>query len=78
MPILGERYIQGLTYVQPHDVIRKEIIQRLCIEPMSNSALNKCLAEDANHETGLEWVIPQVKDIISTPGQNFMKFLIMY
>ena len=50
----------GMTYIEPHDVIRKEIIQRLCIESMSNSALNKSLAEDTNHETGLECVIPQV------------------
>merc|ERR1719381_10622 len=41
-------------------MIKKEIIQLLCVEPMSHSALNKALPEDINHETGLERVIDHV------------------
>ena len=44
--------------------MRQEVVQLLCVEPMSHSALNKALPEDVNHETGLERVIDQVIFII--------------
>merc|ERR1719431_1777401 len=38
------------------------------MESMSNSALNKSLAEDTKNETGLEWVIPQVATFKNPTG----------
>ena len=58
--ILGERFIPGMGDVGVEDMVRKEIVQLLCVEPMSHSILNKALPEDVNHETGLEKVIDQV------------------
>jgi hypothetical protein len=58
--IFGERFIPGVGEVTPEDAVRREIIQLLCIEPMSHSALNKALAEDINRETGLEKVVESV------------------
>ena len=52
------------------DMVRKEIIQLLCVEPMSHSILNKCLPEDVNHETGLEKVIDQVAVFKKPTGPN--------
>ena len=42
------------------EALQKEIIQLLCIEPMSHSTLNKALAEDVNRETGMEKVVESV------------------
>jgi len=58
--IVGERFTPGVGDITVEDMVRKEIIQLLCVEPMSHSALNKALPEDVNHETGLEKVIDQV------------------
>lgn len=58
--LVGERYTPGVGDISVEDMVRKEIIQLLCVEPMSHSALNKALPEDVNHETGLEKVIDQV------------------
>ena len=59
--ILSERFIPGVGDVTNEDNVRREIIQLLCIEPMSHSALNKSLAEDTIHrETGLEKVVESV------------------
>merc|ERR1711881_182632 len=55
--IIGERFTPGVGDIVTEDMVRKEIIQLLCVEPMSHSALNKALPEDVNHETGLEKVI---------------------
>ena len=58
----------GISTVTEQDVIRKEVIQLLCIEPMSNSALNMALTENTNHETGLEQVIDQVANFKKPTG----------
>ena len=39
--IPGERHVPGVGDVTEDQMVRKEIIQLLCVEPMSNSALNK-------------------------------------
>jgi E3 ubiquitin-protein ligase UBR2 len=52
-------------------MVRQEVVQLLCVEPMSHSALNKALPEDVNHETGLERVIDQVAFIFI----NFILFI---
>jgi hypothetical protein len=38
---LGERYTPGVGEITTEEMIRKEIIQLLCVEPLSHSALNK-------------------------------------
>jgi len=58
--ILGTRHTVGVGRVSQEDVVRKEVIQLLCVEPMAHSALDRALPEDINHETGLEEVIDKV------------------
>ncbi|XP_054260913.1 E3 ubiquitin-protein ligase UBR2 isoform X2 [Macrosteles quadrilineatus] len=58
--LVGERYNPGVGQVTHDDCIKKEIVQQLCIKPMSHSELNKTLPDDVNHETGMEKVINDV------------------
>ena len=37
---VGERYIVGVGEVTKEEITRKDIIQLLCVKPMSHSALN--------------------------------------
>ncbi|KAJ8678786.1 hypothetical protein QAD02_014573 [Eretmocerus hayati] len=60
--IIGERYVPGVGQVTPDDCLKYEIIQQLCIKPMSHSELNKTLPEDVHHEIGMERVIIEVAD----------------
>lgn len=60
--IIGERHVPGVGCVTADDRLKKEIIQQLCIKPMSHSELNKTLPDGAHHETGLERVINDVAD----------------
>uniref|UniRef100_A0A8C5UFG4 E3 ubiquitin-protein ligase n=1 Tax=Malurus cyaneus samueli TaxID=2593467 RepID=A0A8C5UFG4_9PASS len=58
--LTGERYVPGISNVTKEDVIMREIIHLLCIEPMAHSAITKSLPENENNETGLENVIDKV------------------
>uniref|UniRef100_A0A8C4XR57 E3 ubiquitin-protein ligase n=1 Tax=Falco tinnunculus TaxID=100819 RepID=A0A8C4XR57_FALTI len=58
--VVGERYVPGVSNVTKEDVIMREIIHLLCIEPMAHSAITKSLPENENNETGLEKVIDKV------------------
>ncbi|KAJ7990733.1 hypothetical protein DPEC_G00289980 [Dallia pectoralis] len=58
--IVGERYVSGISQVTKEDVMMREVIHLLCIEPMAHSSLVKGLPENESHETGLETVIPKV------------------
>ncbi len=59
--VLGERYSPGVgAGMTPEAALKKEIVQLLCVEPMSHSTLNKALAEDIHRETGLEKVVESV------------------
>lgn len=58
--IVGERTVPGVGLVTHDDRIKKEIMQQLCIKPLSHSELNKTLPDDVNHETGLERVIDDI------------------
>ncbi|XP_058788603.1 E3 ubiquitin-protein ligase UBR2 [Phymastichus coffea] len=60
--IIGERYVPGIGRVTPDDCLKREIIQQLCIKPLSHSELNKTLPDDVHHETGMERVINEVAD----------------
>ena len=68
--LLGERFTPGVGDIGLEDTVRKEIIQLLCVEPMSHSILNKALTEDVNHETGLEKVIDRVATFKKPTGHN--------
>ena len=68
--LVGERFSPGVGQVTMEEMVRKEIVQLLCVEPMSHSALNKSLPEDVNHETGLEKVIGQVATFKKPTGHN--------
>ena len=68
--LLGERFTPGVGDIGLEDTVRKEIMQLLCVEPMSHSILNKALTEDVNHETGLEKVIDRVATFKKPTGPN--------
>ncbi|XP_043930148.1 E3 ubiquitin-protein ligase UBR1 [Protopterus annectens] len=68
--IVGERYNIGVSHVTKDDIIMREIIHLLCIEPMSHSELTKALPEDENHETGLEKVIQKVATFRKPVGSS--------
>ncbi|XP_074145507.1 E3 ubiquitin-protein ligase UBR1 isoform X1 [Sminthopsis crassicaudata] len=65
--IVGERYVPGVGNVDKEEVIMREIIHLLCIEPMPHSIIAKSLPENENNETGLEKVINKVA-IFKKPG----------
>ncbi|XP_043836500.1 E3 ubiquitin-protein ligase UBR1 [Dromiciops gliroides] len=65
--IVGERYVPGVGKVNKEDVIMREIIHLLCIEPMPHSIIAKSLPENENNETGLEKVINKVA-VFKKPG----------
>lgn len=67
--LVGERYTPGVGKVTSDDRIKKELIQQLCIKPLSHSELNKTLPDDVNYETGMERVIDQVAEF-KKPGQG--------
>nr|XP_042132993.1 E3 ubiquitin-protein ligase UBR1 [Peromyscus maniculatus bairdii] len=58
--IVGERYVPGVGNVTKEEVVMREIIHLLCIEPMPHSAIARNLPENENNETGLENVINKV------------------
>lgn len=51
-----------MAEVTSDDCLKREIIQQLCIKPLSHSELNKTLPDDVHHETGMERVINQIAD----------------
>ncbi|KYO28439.1 hypothetical protein Y1Q_0016017 [Alligator mississippiensis] len=65
--VVGERYVPGVSDVSKEDVVMREIIHLLCIEPMAHSAIAKSLPENENNETGLENVIDKVA-VFKKPG----------
>lgn len=60
--ILSERFMLGVGQVTEEDRIKKEIIQQLCIKPLSHSELNKALNDEhsGGHEYDIEPVIHEV------------------
>ncbi|XP_076176131.1 ubr1 ubiquitin ligase [Ptiloglossa arizonensis] len=64
--IIGERYVPGVGQVTANDRLKKEIIQQLCIKPLSHSELNKTLTNDGNVENEMESVIHDVADFIKS------------
>lgn len=62
--IIGERHVPGVGQVTADDRLKKEIIQQLCIKPLSHSELSKTLPEDVVHnvQSELERVIHEVAE----------------
>ncbi|KAL6265276.1 hypothetical protein P5V15_002056 [Pogonomyrmex californicus] len=62
--IIGERYVPGVGQVTADDRLKKEIVQQLCIKPLSHSELSKTLPEDVVHnvQSELERVIHEVAE----------------
>ncbi|XP_059082624.1 E3 ubiquitin-protein ligase UBR2-like isoform X2 [Tigriopus californicus] len=60
LTILGERYVVGVGEVTEEDVLRKEIIQLLCIKNMPHWSLNKSIGQDISKETGLDQIVESV------------------
>lgn len=60
--IIGERYVLGVGQVTADDILKKEIIQQLCIKPLSHSELSKTLSDDMYLETEMERVIQDIAD----------------
>lgn len=58
--ILSERYVVGVGKVSEKDCIKKEIIQQLCIKPMSHSELSKALPDTENHDTNIDSIIEEI------------------
>lgn len=48
LTLTGERYVPGISNVTKEDVIMREIIHLLCIEPMAHSAITKSLPENVS------------------------------
>ncbi|XP_066593276.1 E3 ubiquitin-protein ligase UBR2 [Prorops nasuta] len=67
--IVGERYVPGVGQVTAEDRLKKEIIQQLCIKPLSHSELSKTLPEDVHLQTEMENVIQDVADF-KKPSQD--------
>ncbi|CAL7936397.1 unnamed protein product [Xylocopa violacea] len=67
--IIGERYVLGVGQVTADDILKKEIIQQLCIKPLSHSELSKTLLDDTFLETEMERVIQDVADF-KKPSQT--------
>ncbi|XP_029032051.2 E3 ubiquitin-protein ligase UBR2 [Osmia bicornis bicornis] len=71
--IIGERYVLGVGQVTPDDILKKEIIQQLCIKPLSHSELTKTLSDDTHWETEMEKVIHDVADFKKPSGASGAK-----
>ncbi|XP_012287219.1 E3 ubiquitin-protein ligase UBR2 [Orussus abietinus] len=71
--IVGERHVPGVAQVDNDERLKKEIIQQLCIKPLSHSELNKTLPDNVHEETGMERVIDQVADFKKSPQTSMGK-----
>lgn len=62
--IIGERYMEGVGKITDEQRVKKEIIQQLCIKPLSHSELNKALNDEHNYdrEMDIEPVISELAD----------------
>ena len=60
--IIGERYMPGVGQVTEDDEIKKDIIQQLCIKPMSHSELSTSFRDEVARENRVEDVIQEVAE----------------
>ncbi len=58
--VVSERYVVGVGKVTEKDCVKKEIIQQLCIKPLSHSELSKALPETDNENTNVDAIIEEI------------------
>ena len=60
--VSGERYVPGVGRVPADDFMRREIIHKLCLRPMTHSELVKALPSDSDQEDegGIDGIIESV------------------
>uniref|UniRef100_A0A182FB21 E3 ubiquitin-protein ligase n=1 Tax=Anopheles albimanus TaxID=7167 RepID=A0A182FB21_ANOAL len=58
--IVSERYVPGVGAVTDNDRIKKEVVQQLCINPLSHSELTRAVSEEKYSETAIEAVFEEV------------------
>lgn len=58
--IISERYVVGIGKVSEKECVKKEIIQQLCIKPLSHSELSKALPDSDNHGTNIDTIIEEI------------------
>ena len=68
--VIGERFTPGIGDISNEDMVRKEIIQLLCVEPMSHSDLIQALPENIDHETSVDTVIDQIATFKKPDGPS--------
>lgn len=67
--LVSERYTPGVGKVGNEDRVKKEIIQWLCVEPMTHSDLLRVLPKDSCNEVMIELLISEVA-LFKRPGCN--------
>lgn len=73
--VVGERYTPGIGKVTFEDKLKKEIIQWLCVEPMTHSDLLKVLPKETVYDAVVETLINEVADFKRpTPNQAGGKY----
>lgn len=67
--VIGERFMPGIGQITDEERIKKEIIQQLCIKPLSHSELNKALNDEhsGGHECDIEPVIHEIANFEKPP-----------
>jgi E3 ubiquitin-protein ligase UBR2 len=67
--VIGERFMPGIGQISDEERIKKEIIQQLCIKPLSHSELNKALNDEhsGGHECDIEPVIHEIANFEKPP-----------
>ena len=60
--VIGERYVPGVGRVSADDFMRREIIHKLCLRPMTHSELMKTLPLDneLEDEEGVDRIVESV------------------
>ena len=67
--LVSERHTPGLGKVSSEDRVKKEIVQWLCVEPMTHSDLLRVLPKDSCNELMIESLISEVA-CFKRPGCN--------
>lgn len=67
--IVSERFTPGVGKVSMEDKLKKEVVQWLCVEPLSHSDLLKMLPKDTVYDSVIESLISEVADF-KRPGTN--------
>lgn len=60
LTIISERYVVGIGKVTERDCAKKEVIQQLCIKPLSHSELSKALPDNDHQDVYIDSIIDEV------------------